>query len=104
METPQCSVQADDVFGPTIASSCRGGFDFTLLFEQALLGIAPAVIFALAFPPRFAYLARTETKTLAGPLRVWKLVDMLSLSLSLSLSLPHPLLSTQDLLQSVARS
>lgn len=64
----------DDAFGPAINEECRGGFDFTLLFEQSMLGILPAAIFLLAFPARFAYLARQEEKTLLGPTRRKKLV------------------------------
>lgn len=30
----------DDTFGPH-AKHCRGGFDFTLLFEESLLSIVP---------------------------------------------------------------
>jgi len=73
MET-LCSVQADAVFGPAVMSSCRDGFDFTLLFEQTLLDILPAVGFIFAFPSRFWCLAKSNTKTLVVPARFQKLV------------------------------
>lgn len=31
----------EDVFGPTVDSLCRHGFDFTLLFEESILTILP---------------------------------------------------------------
>lgn len=31
----------EDVFGPTVDSSCHHGFDFTLLFEESILTILP---------------------------------------------------------------
>jgi hypothetical protein len=67
---------ADDKFGPVVASDCRGGFDFTLLFEQTVLSILPAAIFALAAPVRLVYLVlrRTEPKTRASSLRLQKSV------------------------------
>ena len=69
---PGC-IRADDVFGPAVSSACRGGFDFTLLFEQAILTLLPSAAFLLAFPMRFAYLARKEAKTLYSPARAAKL-------------------------------
>lgn len=38
----------DDTFGPS-AASCRGGLDFTLLFEESIFTIAPTTcLFAVA--------------------------------------------------------
>ncbi|KAF2715991.1 putative ABC transporter [Polychaeton citri CBS 116435] len=37
----------DNRFGPGIGSGCRGGFDFTLLFEQAILSLLPTALFVL---------------------------------------------------------
>lgn len=36
-----CSTAAEDTFGPTVDSSCRDGFDFTLLFEESILTVLP---------------------------------------------------------------
>ena len=36
-----CSMAVEDVFGPTVDSSCHHGFDFTLLFEESILTILP---------------------------------------------------------------
>ena len=36
-----CSIQVENVFGPVVASSCLGGFDFTLLYEETVLTILP---------------------------------------------------------------
>jgi hypothetical protein len=36
-----CSIAVEDVFGPVVASSCLGGFDFTLLFEESILTLVP---------------------------------------------------------------
>lgn len=38
---PPCSNATEDVFGPAVASTCLGGFDFTLLFEETILTILP---------------------------------------------------------------
>jgi ATP-binding cassette subfamily C (CFTR/MRP) protein 1 len=51
-----CTVQDDDVFGPVVVSSCRGGFDFTLLFEQAILSCGPSALFLLIVPLRIIWL------------------------------------------------
>ncbi|GMG07807.1 unnamed protein product [Aspergillus oryzae] len=48
---PGCSLQADNNFGPAIDPGCRDGFDFTLLFEQAILGLVPAVTRTLWLSP-----------------------------------------------------
>lgn len=39
-----CSTAVEDLFGPVVASSCLGGFDFTLLFEETILSIIPLAI------------------------------------------------------------
>jgi ATP-binding cassette, subfamily C (CFTR/MRP), member 1 len=38
---------ADELFGPAVPPQCRGGFDFTLFFEQAILSILPCTAFVL---------------------------------------------------------
>lgn len=36
-----CWVEVEDTFGPTASSSCASAFDFTLLFEEAILTVLP---------------------------------------------------------------
>lgn len=69
-----CPPGADDLFGPIVNPHCRGGFDFTLLFEQSVLSMIPAAIIVVAFPLRLAYLATSRSKTQLGPIRLLKLV------------------------------
>lgn len=71
----ECSITADNVFGPVVDRNCRGGFDFTLLFEQSILGLLPSALFGLAFASRLVHLAKTETKTLSSSARLLKLVN-----------------------------
>jgi hypothetical protein len=58
----------DDLFGPII-HGCRSNFDFTLLFEQAILPIPPAALLLLLAPPRLVKLLRSRKKTLPTPVR-----------------------------------
>ena len=67
-----CSVAVDDSFGPWAGNSCRGGFDFTLLFEEAILAIPLQCLFLLVLPVRSLQLSRSEIKVvpgLQGPLK-----------------------------------
>jgi hypothetical protein len=59
-----CS-RLDDSFGPH-AGDCRGGFDFTLLFEEAILTILPVGLLLIVLAPRIWYLLRREKKVLAA--------------------------------------
>ncbi|KAI0136261.1 putative ATP-binding cassette transporter [Xylariales sp. AK1849] len=70
MAEPQCS---EDAFGPGIGHDCRGGFDFTLLFEQAVLGVIPASVFILAFLSRLTYLAKKQVTTSNSVARIQNL-------------------------------
>ena len=36
-----CSIDAEKAFGPAVAPSCLGGFEFTLFFEETILTILP---------------------------------------------------------------
>lgn len=51
----------DDTFGP-YAESCRGGFDFTLLFEESILSILPLILLLTVTPFRILYLVRRSIK------------------------------------------
>jgi hypothetical protein len=57
--------RVDDSFGPH-AGDCRGGFDFTLLFEEAILTLVPVGILLVVLPPRVWYLSRRVKKVAAG--------------------------------------
>ncbi|KAH6646791.1 ABC transporter type 1, transmembrane domain-containing protein, partial [Truncatella angustata] len=49
----------DDTIGPGISTSnCRGGFDFTVLFEESFLIVAPASVLLILLPFRVLNLAR----------------------------------------------
>ncbi|KAM7200841.1 hypothetical protein V8F20_005083 [Naviculisporaceae sp. PSN 640] len=62
---PECS-RLDNSFGPHVGP-CRGGFDFTLLFEETILIILPLGLMLLILLPRIWYLLRRERKvTSAG--------------------------------------
>ena len=64
----------DNSFGP-YAEYCRGGFDFTLLFEESILTLLPAAIFLIAAPARIYYLLGKQTKVSGSSLLVLKLVS-----------------------------
>ncbi|CAG8957988.1 hypothetical protein HYFRA_00000331 [Hymenoscyphus fraxineus] len=53
----------DNAFGP-YAGECRGGLDFTLLFEDAILGILPLGLALIASAFRFMYLSREGIKVI----------------------------------------
>ena len=55
----------DDSFGPH-AGDCRGGFDFTLLFEETILTLVTVGILLIALPPRAWYLSGRVKKVAAG--------------------------------------
>ncbi|KAH7030673.1 ABC transporter [Microdochium trichocladiopsis] len=59
---PSCPVGVDDSFGPWAGPVCRGGFDFTLFFEDTILTIPLYCLFLLALPVRVFQLARTDVK------------------------------------------
>jgi hypothetical protein len=61
---PACG-RVDNSFGPH-AGDCRGGFDFTLLFEESILTLLPAGLILLLLPPRAWFLLRRERKVAAG--------------------------------------
>jgi hypothetical protein len=70
---PLCPLSVDDSFGPW-AGECRGGFDFTLLFEESILAIPVSCIFLLVLPFRMLQLAGTEKKVKSSALRLYKAV------------------------------
>ncbi|KAF2742355.1 P-loop containing nucleoside triphosphate hydrolase protein [Sporormia fimetaria CBS 119925] len=66
-------VAVDNTFGP-YAGRCRGGFDFTLLFEDAILSIAPLALILCIAPFRIFYLWRKKTKVSGSVLLLVKLL------------------------------
>ncbi|KJZ74702.1 hypothetical protein HIM_05819 [Hirsutella minnesotensis 3608] len=73
MATSPCSIDAQDVWGPVVADTCVGGFDFTLLFEESILTILPlGVAFGWALL-RLWYLRNEVAKVRASWLLAAKL-------------------------------
>lgn len=67
----------DDSFGPH-AGGCRGGFDFTLLFEETVLTLLPLGVLLLVLPLRVWFLLTRPKKLAVGNyLAVIKLVSLL---------------------------
>ncbi|KAH7388905.1 ABC transporter [Cadophora sp. MPI-SDFR-AT-0126] len=57
------NVCGDDSFGPGVQSSnCRGGFDFTVSFEESILTILPAACFIIFTPLRAIRLFKRRIK------------------------------------------
>lgn len=69
----ECAV-VDRSFGP-YAQSCRGGFDFTVLFEETILTLAPIGLVILISPLRILHLLKREKKVVPNALGVLKLVS-----------------------------
>lgn len=73
--SPSSCAGLDDSFGPH-AGDCRGGFDFTLLFEETMLTILPLGVLFLVFPPRVWFLWKRAKKVAAsGKLPTIKIVS-----------------------------
>jgi hypothetical protein len=53
---------------------CRGGFDFTLLFEEAILTIIPLAFLLVIAPFRIVYSFRKKRKVVRTPLLPLKMV------------------------------
>lgn len=72
MSTISCKI-TDDTFGPS-AGACRGGFDFTLLFEESILSILPIALLLGIVPLRILYLFKKSVKADGKLLLISKLV------------------------------
>ncbi|PWY88307.1 multidrug resistance-associated protein [Aspergillus heteromorphus CBS 117.55] len=79
MTTSSVSSCHDNWFGPVLDSSCRGGFDFTVLFEASILTVTPAALFLLLVPLRLFYLAKQSPKVHASTIHAATLVALLAL-------------------------
>ncbi|KAM3068089.1 hypothetical protein ACMFMF_009454 [Clarireedia jacksonii] len=69
----------DNSFGPQVKNRdahCRGGFDFTLFFEETIFSIGPSSLLLLVIPCRIACLYGKRVKVLPNSLFVWKLVTI----------------------------
>lgn len=86
MELSSLCEHIDDSFGPH-AGTCRGGFDFTLMFEETILSILPLVILFLVVPLRTGYLIRRGVKVNWSRLLPFKLVCMIVFDFPFSISL-----------------
>lgn len=71
--SPVSCAQVDDSWRAH-ALSCRGGFDFTLLFEEVILGVLPIGIILILTPFRLWHLARKPHKVVGSGLLLTKLV------------------------------
>ncbi|OJJ47369.1 hypothetical protein ASPZODRAFT_64884 [Penicilliopsis zonata CBS 506.65] len=69
---------SDDQFGPRVATNCRG-FDFTLLFEDAVLTVIPAALFALFLIARLYFIRRDPVKVVSYRLAAYKLTLLTAL-------------------------
>ncbi|KAF2757243.1 canalicular multispecific organic anion transporter 1 [Pseudovirgaria hyperparasitica] len=76
--TERC-LEIDNTFGP-YAGSCRGGFDFTLYFEDTILTILPVVVLLILAPARLLYLRTTRPKVVRSRWRFVKLTGYASLA------------------------
>ncbi|KND86897.1 Canalicular multispecific organic anion transporter 2 [Tolypocladium ophioglossoides CBS 100239] len=76
----------DDSFGPWAGRTCRGGFDFTLLFEESILSILLSSLFLLAAPSPILKLVREPVKVRSNPLN-WskRIVSLCFVGLSAAL-------------------
>ncbi|KAL7914654.1 P-loop containing nucleoside triphosphate hydrolase protein [Trichoderma velutinum] len=84
--TTDAALGCDDSFGPTASSCETPRFDFTLLFEQSILNIAPCALLLIFSLPRTLYLFHSKPKVLHNRISIPKLVAYVPL-VSLQLSL-----------------
>lgn len=68
-----CYAGSDRQFGPRVAINCRN-FDFTLLFEDAVLILLPSSLFMVLFLARLEILRRNPVKVMSYKLAACKVV------------------------------
>ncbi|KAI1862215.1 uncharacterized protein JN550_010371 [Neoarthrinium moseri] len=99
-------VCGDDSFGPSVQSpDCRGGFDFTILFEESILAILPAACFLLLTPFRALRLLRRRIRVRRNALYVCKLAAIgayIGLQLALLVLSTNPRVRTHISIASAA--
>ncbi|KAI8944427.1 P-loop containing nucleoside triphosphate hydrolase protein [Xylaria longipes] len=76
MDSTKVILCGDELFGPVVESACRGGFDFTVQFEELVLAILPTAIFLLLSPLRAVALLRRRITARRNSLYVAKLVTI----------------------------
>ncbi|KAH8694908.1 ABC transporter [Talaromyces proteolyticus] len=65
----------DSSFGPQVRTqNCRGGFDFTVLFEESVLSLVPAALLLVIAPFRLAHLYGQDVKLRPAALHTFKLL------------------------------
>jgi ATP-binding cassette, subfamily C (CFTR/MRP), member 1 len=69
-----CGEDVENAFGPTV-QDCRGGFDFTVFFEQLFLSILPSATLLLLVPFRVYRLYRSAPKARGGSILRLKIVS-----------------------------
>lgn len=74
----ECIPAADDIFGPQV-HGCRN-FDFTLLFEQAILQAVPSALLLLSVPPRIWFLRKQTSKSMRSNMTSLKLASVILLA------------------------
>ncbi|KAI8257462.1 ABC transporter [Colletotrichum sp. SAR 10_77] len=85
---PACPAGVDDSLGPWAGDECRGGFDFTLLFEEAVLAVPLHCLLLLVLPACALRLVGADVKVVASTQRALKAVPaVLGLLASLAVSL-----------------
>ncbi|KAI7788103.1 hypothetical protein LA080_013410 [Diaporthe eres] len=68
------SLCGDNSFGPGVKSAdCRGGFDFTVTLEEAILAILPSACFIIITPFRTLHLFRGRLRVRKNALHLFKL-------------------------------
>lgn len=71
---PACPAGVDDSLGPWAGDECRRGFDFTLLFEEAVLAVPLHCLLLLVLPACALRLAGADVKVVASTQRALKAV------------------------------
>lgn len=77
VKSQKCLESDEATFGPLVHSSCLGGYDFTLLFEESVLTIIPAMIACLLLGIRMCNLQGRSSKVKSSWLYVAKLTTIL---------------------------
>ncbi|OBT87528.1 hypothetical protein VE02_03750 [Pseudogymnoascus sp. 03VT05] len=80
-----CALGIDNTFGPVV-KGCRDDFDFTLLFEQGIMTMAPAAFLLLLMLPRIYQLNMLNLKTKRNWV-YWSKCILLLLSAGLQLAI-----------------
>ncbi|KAF4215006.1 hypothetical protein CNMCM8980_008885 [Aspergillus fumigatiaffinis] len=91
--SPPLSCQQVDNTLHVPALSCRGGFDFSLLFEELILGILPLGIVLIIAPFRLYHLFRRQAKVVASwflwaKITAWIALGIVQLVLTVYWALP----------------